>query len=295
MAENIAALIKKHFPRKIFDLLKKIGRLATEQNFSAYGVGGFIRDIFLGRKNLDLDITIEGDGLAFSKFLSEKLKAQSYFYPKYLTAYLILADGLRLDVATARAETYPAAAAMPQVQPSSIEKDLFRRDFTVNAIAVALRPQNFGFIYDPFDGQEDIRKKIIRVLHSKSFLDDPTRIYRAIRFAGRYRFNLEKETRNLIADALARDLLSLVSVHRLRDELQAILAEDKAEQILQELEKLRALKYFSPNLKIVSPWPKSKTAQERLKFLLQSLSLKEKRDFLLRLGWPKKERSEILK
>ncbi len=293
MQKNIASLIEKHFPEHVCQLLKKIGELAGRQNFPAYGVGGFIRDVFLNWKNLDLDISLEGNGLEFAKILAGQLAAQVYFYPKYLTAYLILPDGLRIDVATARQETYPQPAVMPVVEASSMEKDLFRRDFTINAIAVSLRPQNFGTLYDPFDGQKDLRKKLVRVLHEKSFIDDPTRIFRALRFAGRYHFSLEQETNKLLLAALKQNFPSLLSPHRLRDELQAILAEPEAEAILKQLENLTALKYFHHGLKVISPWPDLTTARDRLAFLLHPLLEKEKNFFFTRLGWPKKDRCKV--
>ncbi|MFH1258320.1 MAG: hypothetical protein ABII74_00655 [Elusimicrobiota bacterium] len=290
MQKNIASLMEKHFPEDVCQLLKRIGVLAGEHNFLAYGVGGFIRDVFLNWKNLDLDISLEGDGLQFTKILASQLGARVYFYPKYLTAYLILSDGLRIDIATARQETYSQPAVMPVVTASSMQKDLRRRDFTLNAIAVSLHPRNYGTLYDPFAGQKDLAKKLVRVLHEKSFIDDPTRIFRALRFASRYHFAIEQETNKLLLAALKRNLPALLSPHRLRDELQAILDEPQAEAILQQLENLGVLKYFHPELKMVSPWPDLTTAQEGLAFLLQPLPEKEKKAFFVRLGWPKKER-----
>ncbi len=159
-------------------------------------VGGFVRDLFLGIKNYDLDIVVEGEGIKFARELGKDLGGRVRSHEKFGTAIVILADGFKIDVATARREFYEYPAAFPKVELSSIKKDLYRRDFTINAMAIQLNQKYFGKLIDFFGGQRDLRKGIVRVLYNLSFVEDPARIIRAIRFEQRYNFKMDRTTEN---------------------------------------------------------------------------------------------------
>ena len=186
--------MKERLSRRIIDILKAIGENANKLGYDAYVVGGFVRDLFLYRSNEDMDIVIEGDGIAFAKRYAEAVHARIHAYDKFGTAVIIFPDGFKIDVASARLEYYKFPAALPTVQMSSIKLDLFRRDFTVNTLAIQLNPAKFGVLIDFFAAQRDIKEKTIRVLHNLSFVEDPTRVFRAIRFEQRFGFSFAVDT-----------------------------------------------------------------------------------------------------
>ncbi|MFW5721912.1 MAG: CBS domain-containing protein, partial [Desulfohalobiaceae bacterium] len=169
---QITALMRERLPKEIFALLQEAGHLAEKRGITVYAVGGFVRDILLYRPNLDLDLVVEDDGIEFARELSRKLGGRVRAHKKFRTAVVILPDGQRIDVATARLEYYEHPAALPTVELSSIKMDLFRRDFTINALALELNPDSFGRLVDFFGGQRDIKDRNIRVLHSLSFVED---------------------------------------------------------------------------------------------------------------------------
>jgi tRNA nucleotidyltransferase (CCA-adding enzyme) len=193
--------------------------------FRAFVVGGAVRDLLLGQKTLDLDIVVEGEGIPFAVRLAESLQARLKSHERFGTATIIFQDGLRLDVATARTEVYDRPAALPRVTPGSIRDDMYRRDFTINAMAASLMPGEYGRLLDDFRGLRDLRQRRIRVLHEKSFLDDPTRIFRAVRFESRLGFRIVRSTRALIDEALSRRILDGLEDYRVATELRLILEE----------------------------------------------------------------------
>ena len=178
----VLKFMKERLSSRIINILKTIGEKAEELGCGAYVVGGFVRDLFLYRTNEDIDIVIEGDGIAFAKKYVKMVDARIHSYEKFGTAVIIFPDGFKIDVASARMEYYKFPAALPTVEMSSIKLDLFRRDFTVNTLAIQLNPDKFGILIDFFLAQKDIKEKSIRVLHNLSFVEDPTRVFRAIRF-----------------------------------------------------------------------------------------------------------------
>ncbi len=205
----IAEILDQNFAR----LLMAIGEVADSLGFAAFAVGGFVRDLLLQTKNLDLDIVVEGDGIVFAKRLAERLGGQVKAHKRFITAMILLPDwnaneskGLRIDVATARLEYYDYPAALPTVELSSIKLDLYRRDFTINAMAIQLNPAKFGTLIDFFNCQGDLKDKTIRVLHNLSFVEDPTRIFRAIRFEQRMGFKIDAHTNRLIQSAVKMNL-----------------------------------------------------------------------------------------
>jgi len=243
-------IIEKAFPERIQKILYEIGIIGDRLNFPVFMVGGVVRDLFLGIKNLDLDIVVEGDGIKFSRSLSRKLKGRMKSHQKFGTAIVVLPDNLKIDIATARREYYEYPAALPQVELSSIKKDLYRRDFTINAMAVQLNHTKYGKLIDFFGGKKDLQKGIIRVLYNLSFVEDPARIIRAIRFEQRYNFKINKSTEDFLIKAIDDKMLSRLRKKRLAEELILILKEEKPENVLKRMEGLGALKYFLPGVKI---------------------------------------------
>ncbi|BDQ32685.1 CBS domain-containing protein [Pseudodesulfovibrio portus] len=247
---NIAAQVKNRLPQAMLDLLKAAGDLGQELGWEVYAVGGFVRDILLGRPNLDLDLVVEGDGILFARKFAEKLGGRVKAHTKFKTAVVILDDGRRVDVATARLEYYEYPAALPTVELSSIKMDLYRRDFTVNALALRINPGRFGQLVDFFGAERDIRNRTIRVLHSLSFVEDPTRILRAIRFERRFDFQIGGQTMRLIKNALNLELFSKLSGTRVMHELQWIMNEEDPLACLMRMEELGIMEAIHPLLKL---------------------------------------------
>ncbi|MDO9515226.1 MAG: hypothetical protein Q7J01_03885 [Syntrophales bacterium] len=225
----------------VLPVLRDAGICAEEMGFGAYAVGGLVRDLFLQRKTLDVDVVIEGDGIAFASRFSADHGAHLTIYKRFKTANLVFPDGFKVDVATARTEVYDRPAALPLVSPGSIQDDLFRRDFSVNTLAACLNPGCFGDLLDPFRAMDDIEDKLIRVLHGKSFIDDPTRIFRAARFEKRFDFRIEDSTGALIRDAVSDGLIERLSGYRIASELRLILEEEDPLPIVGRLEEFGVL------------------------------------------------------
>ncbi|NWF74566.1 MAG: CCA tRNA nucleotidyltransferase [Nitrospirae bacterium] len=245
-------------------LLKQICRLADERDLSVYLVGGVVRDLLLKRGNWDLDLTVEGDGIAFARLVADRYGAGLAVFERFATARLTFPNGLKLDIATSRRESYAQPALLPTVQHASIEEDLSRRDFTINAIAVQLNQRQFGRIFDPYEGQRDLCARTIRVLHAGSFLDDPTRIFRAIRFEQRFGFRLERTTLHLLAQAASTNLIQRLSGPRLRNEILLLFAERNPVLTIARLAQLKLLRFLHRRLcyvknvkQVVSAVPKA--------------------------------------
>ena len=223
-APQIRQMLQRQWGDVLLQRLEVIGGIAAHLGTPAYLVGGCVRDLLQNRPAPDLDLAIEGDvrALAESPPL-QQLHVQCQLHPRFGTATLRYPDGFRLDFARCRVEHYPAPAALPEVRPGDIHSDLARRDFTINAMAVSLDPTTFGSLLDPHGGRADLRQGLLRVLHPCSFLDDPTRILRGLRFAVRFQFRLEKGTRALLRKALAQDIFARLSGARLWRELQYLL------------------------------------------------------------------------
>lgn len=222
-------------------ILHEAGALAGPLGYRAFVVGGLVRDLLLGQKTFDLDIVVEGEGIPFARDLAGRLQARLKSHERFGTATLIFPDGLRVDVATARTEVYDRQAALPRVTPGSIRDDMCRRDFTINAMAASLMPGEFGRLLDDFRGLRDLREGRIRVLHEKSFLDDPTRIFRAVRFESRLGFRIVRSTRALIDEALSRRVLDDLEDYRVAAELRLILGEPDPAGPLRRLAALGVL------------------------------------------------------
>jgi len=257
------SFLNERLPKHIVSLLKKIGVIAENLGYNVYVVGGFVRDLLLRQENLDIDLVVEGNGIALAKTLQKEIKAHIHTFQKFGTAVAILPDGFRLDIATARTEYYEFPGALPKVEMSSLKLDLYRRDFTINALAIKLNPKQFGLLLDFFGGQRDLKEGMIRVLYNLTFVEDPTRILRAVRFEQRFGFKIGKQTLDLIREALKLDLLSHTTGSRIWHELKCIFLETNPAGIIERLNELSVLKSFYPALK----WDKNlkKTKLFRIK------------------------------
>jgi len=243
---NLASKIEKQLPAELVNFMQLAGKVAASYGRSLYLVGGVVRDLLLGRTNLDLDLVVEGDAIDLAQHLIEIKQGRMVTHARFHTAKLQW-DKWSVDLATARSETYVRPGALPSVKPSSIEKDLFRRDFTINAMAIRLNPSHYGELIDLHGGSEDLEYKLIRVLHERSFVDDATRIWRGLRYEQRLNFHLEPNTLQL----LQRDIpmLDTISGDRIRYELECILQEEFPEKILRRAEELGVLAKVHPSLK----------------------------------------------
>lgn len=314
---NIRSLLKERLSQKLFGILELAGQLAEEMGCQIYAVGGFIRDLLLHRPNDDLDLVVEGDGIAFARALATRLRGRVRAHGKFKTAVVLFGQegaNERIDVATARLEYYQYPAALPMVQLSSIKMDLARRDFTVNALAVQLNPGQMGRLVDFFSAQRDIKEKVIRVLHSLSFVEDPTRILRAIRFEQRFGFRIGAQTERLIKNAMQLKLFNKLSGRRLLNELKHILEEADPLACLNRMQQFGLTKAIHPVLELNKE--KSTVIEEMGRVLnwyrllykapaprvwtLMFLALilgsgdGEARSLLARLGFNKREESDLL-
>ncbi len=220
----------------------------SEPYEGVYLVGGTVRDILLGEPSFDVDIAVEGDAIELAQSVSDTLDGRVRAHQKFGTAVVLYGEDERIDVVTARTEFYDAPAALPSVEHATIREDLFRRDFTINAMAVSLKGQDFGRLVDPFKGRRDLEAKTIRVLHNLSFIDDPTRIFRAIRYESRYGFRMEDHTQRLARGTIEMGLVGDLSSARLRDELVALLEEGDAGASILRLAELGAGVAIHPHL-----------------------------------------------
>jgi tRNA nucleotidyltransferase (CCA-adding enzyme) len=213
-----------------------------------YLVGGAVRDVLTGEPNFDVDIAVEGDGIALGKALARELGGRVVPHDKFGTAIVLYGDTGRVDVATARTEFYDYPGALPTVEQASIRQDLYRRDFTINAMAVSLKGEDFGRLVDYFGGHRDLADGVVRVLHNLSFIDDPTRIFRAIRYETRYGFRMDAHTLALAKACVEMELVGELSSARLRDELQALLSEDRVGDSIRRMAELGIDRAIHPHL-----------------------------------------------
>ena len=246
--KNIVSMMRERLPKKILTILAQVGQVAKELGFQAYVVGGFVRDLFIKQENLDVDLVIEGDGIAFAKTFAARHGARARVFQKFKTAVIIFPDGFKVDVATARTEYYDAPGALPVVEYSSIKLDLYRRDFTINTLAVNLNPEEFGTLLDFFGAHRDLKERRISVLHNLSFVEDPTRVFRAIRFEQRFGFRISKLTINLINNAVRNNFFDRLSGVRLFHELELILQEENPIPAIARLAEMDLLKAIHPRL-----------------------------------------------
>ncbi len=239
-------LMQEQLPVATCELLDQIAVLAGNAGMHVYVVGGFVRDLLLNIENLDIDLVVEGDGLEFARQLAAELNAEVTPHTKFGTSVLHFKNGSHLDVATARSEIYKEPAALPTVQAGAIREDMDRRDFTINSLAIKLEPDGTRPLLDFIHGKTDLEQKVIRILHADSFIDDPTRIFRAIRFEQRLGFEFSPETQRALSEGVPT--IEKLSGHRLLNELAAIFEEKRVPPCLLRLQKLGVLKIIEPEL-----------------------------------------------
>jgi tRNA nucleotidyltransferase (CCA-adding enzyme) len=252
---NLRDLMRDRLPAKVFNRLEDAGRLAQQSGVAAFVVGGLVRDLLLGRATIDVDIAVEGDGMAFARRLADRQGAALKIFERFATAYVVFPDRMKFDIASTRAGQ-PArlgagnegAWSAPAGEPCPIEQDLMRRDFTINALAIHLNAGRFGQLLDPSGGLRDLRGHTLRAVYDSSFIDDPTRVYRAIRFERRFGFTIERRTLRLLKEAVANRLPHRLPGHRVKNELMLLLAEPDPARTIRRLSALNLLHPIHPAL-----------------------------------------------
>jgi tRNA nucleotidyltransferase (CCA-adding enzyme) len=252
-SKNLSQKLKS-LPKHILELLEKVGEIADRLELNTYVVGGFVRDLVIGRKNFDIDIVVEGDATLLAKEVAKEFNAKVHTFDRFKTAVVIFKDGFRIDFASARTEIYKHPGALPEVDMAPLKKDLMRRDFTINTLAIKINKKSFGELIDFFGGLKDIKDGKVRILHSLSFIEDPTRILRALRFATRYRFELGKHTERLLKIAVKKKMFRTVEGQRIYHELKQIFLEDNPLRVLNRLDYYGVLKSLFPKVS----WDKKK-------------------------------------
>jgi len=266
---NLASRMKQDLPPGLFAFLRLAGEVARAQEQGLYLVGGAVRDLLLGRPNLDFDLVVEGDAPQLARQLAKASAEKVVTHPRFGTAKF-RRDDLSIDLVTARSETYPRPGALPEVEPGTIGDDLLRRDFSINAMAIHLSPDSFGQLFDPHAGRPDLERGLIRVLHDRSFIDDATRMLRALRYEHRLGFQLEQHTEMLMRRD--KSMLETISGDRIRHELELILNEEHPERTLHRAEALGVLQEIHPSLS-GDGWLAERFAQARQLATAPSLSL----------------------
>ncbi len=241
--------LDEYFSKPILKLLKKVSRKAAELKVAAYIVGGIVRDMILKKQSADIDIVIEG--MSAIDFVSALVKSPEHIlnrHERFKTATIEIPGLPKIDFATARAEFYESPAALPDIFQGNLYQDLLRRDFTINAMAVSICAGNFGEIIDYYGGIKDIKKKSIRPLHNLSFIEDPTRIFRALRFKTRLKFKIEKRTAENIKGALAHDISKKIEPIRIFNELEHIFNEPTVYETMCEINKYGLFDFISADI-----------------------------------------------
>jgi tRNA nucleotidyltransferase (CCA-adding enzyme) len=246
----VVNFMRERLPQSIMTTLTRLGEVANRLEYSAFVVGGFVRDLFLYRNNEDIDVVIEGNGIEFARTFALEFGARIHTHQKFGTAVIIFPDGFKIDVASARMEYYQFPASLPVVEMSSIKMDMFRRDFTINTLAIQLNPGKFGRLIDFFSGQKDIKDKVLRVLHNLSFVEDPTRVFRALRFEQRFGFTIGKLTSSLIDNAVKMDFFKRLAGKRVYTELKLILKEENPAPTILRLLDYDLLRVIHPGISI---------------------------------------------
>jgi tRNA nucleotidyltransferase (CCA-adding enzyme) len=226
--------------------------VAERRGLALYLVGGAVRDLLLGTPVRDLDFAVEGDAVSLAGDVAEELGVEARVHGRFATATVASGEE-RLDFAATRSETYQRPGALPRVKPASIDEDLGRRDFSVHAMALSLSPARGRRLLDPFGGREDLARGRLRILHPRSFEDDPTRAYRAARYANRLRFTVEPQTRRAARAAAAAGFFEAISGDRRRRELRLIFAEPRPGAAVRQMDRLGLLPTLHPSLPASAP------------------------------------------
>ncbi|HEX9023663.1 MAG TPA: CBS domain-containing protein, partial [Geobacteraceae bacterium] len=251
-SRDVDRLMTRVLSPGIVQVLRDLGRVGKELDMPVYVVGGFVRDLLLGIENDDIDVTIEGNGILFAEAFARQFGCRVKSHEKFGTAVIIFPDGFKIDVASTRLEYYSSPGALPTVERSSLKMDLYRRDFTINTLAIQLNSPEFGHLIDYYGGQKDLQERMIRVLHNLSFVEDPTRVFRAIRFEQRLDFHIAKHTENLIKNAVRMDFLDKLGGKRLLTELIHILREKDSLRAVERMNELGLLRFINAELRLTA-------------------------------------------
>jgi tRNA nucleotidyltransferase (CCA-adding enzyme) len=249
-SREVERLMNRLLSARIVQVLRDLGRIGEELDVLVYAVGGFVRDLLLGIENDDIDVTIEGNGILFAETFAREFGCRIKSHEKFGTAVIVFPDGFKIDVASTRLEYYSSPGALPTVERSSLKMDLYRRDFTINTLAIQLNSSEFGHLIDYYGGQRDLQERSIRVLHNLSFVEDPTRVFRAIRFEQRLDFHIAKHTENLIKNAVKMEFLDKLGGKRLLSELVHILREKDPLRAVDRMNELGLLRFINPELRM---------------------------------------------
>ncbi len=281
-------------PEKYKEQLYTVGAYAGKLGLKAWVVGGAVRDFYLHRDTQDIDLAFSGNQESVAGFCVKRWGGDKHKFSRFFTYRVDLDNGLKLDMVRIRKENYPYPGCLPQVEPSAyIKDDLFRRDFTTNAWCCSILPESFGELYDPFGAQKDIERGLVRILHEKSFLDDPTRLYRAVRFAGRFGWKLAPKTERLLRKAVKEEYPLLVSRERFSHEFVKILEEPRVKEIFALMEKYDLLKFAWPGLTWQENLLSTDSAAERIGML--ACQLKESgEEFVRSLRLPGEWTHEVI-
>jgi len=247
---EVEGLMRKQLPARTVELLHELGKTGDQLELAVFAVGGFVRDLLLGRENADVDVTVDGDGILFAESFAAGCGCRVKSHQKFGTAVIVFPDGYKIDVASTRLEYYVSPGALPTVERSSLKMDLYRRDFTVNTLAIRLNEESFGQLIDYFGAYRDLQARVIRVLHNLSFVEDPTRVFRAIRFEQRLNFKIAKHTEDLIKNAVKMDFLEKLGGKRLLSELVQILKEKEPLRGIWRMASLGLFRFIHPNLEL---------------------------------------------
>ena len=246
--KSLKSLIKERLDKDVFKHLESIAQIGDRLGVSVYAVGGFVRDLLSNIPNQDIDIVIEGEGIPFAACLAEEFGGRVKSHEKFGTSVVIFPDGYRIDVATARMEYYQHPGALPTVEKSSVKSDLFRRDFTINSMAVKLTGANAFCLIDFFNGERDLRSREIHVLHSLSFIEDPCRLFRAIRFEQRFGFAMGKQAEAFMRSTIKKRLVDSLSGTRLFNEIKLLLKEKRPMDCIRRMQGFDLFQFISPEM-----------------------------------------------
>lgn len=246
---DVTKLMHERIDNKILTILRFIGAVGSETGMPVYIVGGFVRDLFMNKRNFDIDIVVEGNASIFARSFARYFGARVVDHKEFLTSSVYMRDDMKIDIATARTEYYDVPGALPNVEMSNIKKDLYRRDFSINAMAIKLNQEEFGTLIDFFGCRKDIVNERIRVLHNLSFIEDSTRILRAIRFEQRFNFRIEEHTLDLLKQSTREGYIEKITGGRIREELIKFFKEPLPLKGLERMSDLGVLEHiFGPEV-----------------------------------------------
>ena len=275
---NVKSLLKERLGQDLLSILVRISQVASRSELTVFAVGGFVRDLLLNITNKDIDVVVEGNGILFASKLAEEFDGKVKSHEKFGTSVVIFPDGYRVDVATARVEYYEYPAALPTIKPSSVNSDLSRRDFTVNSLAIKLNGEGAFCLIDFFNGERDLKNKEIHVLHNLSFIDDPCRLFRAIKFEQRFSFKIGKQTEELMRGAIKKGLVDSLSGTRLLNEITLILKEKHPFKHILRMKEFDLLKFISSQIILDSAELETLGKIEKVLSWTETKSLTEKPD-----------------